>query len=287
MTHHIEASIIIPTKNKLSRLRLVLYALALQINENHEVIVVLDGCNQDTLDGFSQLHLPSQIIPIICESSAGRAAARNHGIRKASGDILIFIDDDRIPGPGFIESHIAAHRNQRCMVLGKRMQLFLPEETIHELSDFNEFHRRIGEILATAKCDITWLKNKVYLLPFISPVPWLACVTSNLSVQKRDMIAVGMFDETFTGWGWEDSDLGYRFLKNHIPMIKQSRIINYHMVHAKSPDVKKEEYHNYRYFYEKTKADPITRFSLMIIRAIRDTGFWIAKYAQALARVLP
>lgn len=276
----LEASIIIPTRNKISRLRLVLYALSFQVNQNHEVIVVMDGYNREDVAAFHKIDLPLKTVLIVLDQNVGRAAARNHGIRKASGEILIFMDDDRIPGPHFIQGHILAHQQQRCMVLGKRMQIFLAEETIGELGDAKEFHRRMGNILSSAKRDITWLKNRICLLPLVSPVPWLACVTSNLSVGREDMMEVGMFDENFVGWGWEDSDLGYRFLKKKIKIVKKSQIINYHIVHSKSKNYKEEELNNYQYFYAKTQGDYITRLSLIVIRVVRNTGFLLQEMME-------
>ncbi len=276
----LEASIIIPTRNKISRLRLVLYALSFQVNQNHEVIVVMDGYNREDVAAFHKIDLPFKNVLIVIDQNVGRAAARNHGIRKASGEILIFMDDDRIPGPHFIQDHVLAHQQQRCMILGKRMQIFLAEETIGELGDAEEFHRRMGNILSSAKRDITWLKNKICLLPLVSPVPWLACVTSNLSVGREDMMEVGLFDENFVGWGWEDSDLGYRFLKKKIKLIKKSQIINYHIVHSKSKNYKEEELNNYLYFYVKTQGDHITRLSLIVIRMVRNTGFFLQEMVE-------
>jgi GT2 family glycosyltransferase len=276
----LEASIIIPTRNKISRLRLVLYALSFQVNQNHEVIVVMDGNNQEDVAAFHKIDLSFKPVLIVLDQNVGRAAARNHGIRKASGKVLIFIDDDRIPGPHFIQDHVLAHQKRCCMVLGKRMQIFLAEETIGKLGDVEEFRRRMGNILFSAKRDITWLKNRIYLLPLVSPVPWLACVTSNLSVRKQDMMEVGMFDENFVGWGWEDSDLGYRFLKKKIKIVKKSQIINYHIVHSKSKNYKEEELNNYQYFYAKTQGDYITRLSLILIRVFRNTGFLLQEMME-------
>jgi GT2 family glycosyltransferase len=269
LSENIEVSIIIPTKDKISRLRLVLYALALQITEKHEVIVVADGCNQDTLLEFQKINLPFQPVLVRCGLSVGRAAARNEGIQRASGEILIFMDDDRIPGPDFIQGHIQAHRKKHCMVSGKRMQLFLTEEFINQLGDYKEFNAQIEKTLLAAKQDITW-QNKAYLINTFSPIPWFACVSSNLSVKRSDMIEVGMFDEKFSGWGWEDTDLGYRFVKNKIPMVRLSSAINYHIVHPKQGNLKNEELNNYRYFYEKVRGDYVTRSLLRVIRILRD-----------------
>lgn len=277
MSDLIEASIIIPTKDKISRLKLVLYALAPQIKENHEVIIVMDGCDKYTREEFNTIDLPFQPVLVICEQTIGRAAARNRGIQKAMGDILIFMDDDRIPGPNFIQDHIAGHKEKHGIVIGKRMQLLLPEEMINILGDYQQFDNQMNRIILTAKPDISWLKNKVYLLNPLSPIPWLAFVTSNLSICKKDIIEAGMFDEKFDGWGWEDTDLGYRLIKNKIKIIKKSKVVNYHIIHPQPRDIQTEELSNFKYFYEKVKGDYISRFSLNMIRMIRDTGLILKK----------
>jgi hypothetical protein len=42
--------------------------------------------------------------------------------------------------------------------------------------------------------------------------PWTAGVTGNLSVGRALVESVGMFDESFVGWGLEDTDFHFRVL---------------------------------------------------------------------------
>ncbi len=44
------------------------------------------------------------------------------------------------------------------------------------------------------------------------PTAGSACATCNLGVWSSDFASVGGFDETFEGWGFEDSDLAVRLL---------------------------------------------------------------------------
>ena len=165
------------------------------------------------------------------------------------------------------------------MVLGKRLQIALSEAALEDLADRDIFAARIGSILAGAERDVTWLKSKFYLLPGLSPARWLACVTSNLSVRRDEMAEVGLFDEEYVGWGWEDSDLGYRFLERGIELVKDASLVNHHIVHPGSPTKREEELQNYRHFRSKFGHRLSTRLTLNAIRAIRDTAFWLRKTA--------
>ena len=61
-----KASIIIPTKDKLSRLRLTLRGLERQMTNEVEVIVVFDGCQPEMIDQFKELQFSFEPISIIC-----------------------------------------------------------------------------------------------------------------------------------------------------------------------------------------------------------------------------
>lgn len=66
--------------------------------------------------------LTYKYIPETAESS--RAASRNQGIVSASGDIVIFLDGDQIPGPGFVAEHLRVHKfAEDKLVIGFRRYL--------------------------------------------------------------------------------------------------------------------------------------------------------------------
>src|SRR5262249_31588358 len=93
------ASVIIPTYNRAGRISHCLEAMRTQESGcEFEIIVVDDGSTDETLrvlQRFSEVR-------IISQSNAGPAAARNRGVREASGEIVLFTDDDCEPFPNWL-----------------------------------------------------------------------------------------------------------------------------------------------------------------------------------------
>lgn len=104
-------SIIIPTHNRRASVERALRALAAQSCSLSpiEVIVVADGCTDSTLE-ISRTDWPFAV-RVLDQPGLGPAAARNRGAAAATGERLIFLDDDVEPFPGFVAAHVGAHDN--------------------------------------------------------------------------------------------------------------------------------------------------------------------------------
>ena len=102
-------SIIIPTHNRRASVERALRALAAQSCSlsRVEVIVVADGCTDGTLE-ISRTAWPFAV-RVLDQPGLGPAAARNRGAAAATGERLIFLDDDIEPFPGFVAAHVRAH----------------------------------------------------------------------------------------------------------------------------------------------------------------------------------
>jgi len=94
----VDISVVIPTYNRLDSLKRVLVGLTNQLfsNTKFEVVVVSDGAEDGTNDYLNSLKTSFSLRPIF-QKNAGVAAARNAGIRAASGDLILFLDDDVLP----------------------------------------------------------------------------------------------------------------------------------------------------------------------------------------------
>jgi glycosyltransferase involved in cell wall biosynthesis/peptidoglycan/xylan/chitin deacetylase (PgdA/CDA1 family) len=82
--------------------------LAQQPASAFEVVVVVDGSTDGTAAYLRGLAAP--LVRVIEQENAGPAAARNAGAAAASGDILLFLDDDILCPPTLARLHLEAHR---------------------------------------------------------------------------------------------------------------------------------------------------------------------------------
>lgn len=103
-------SIVIPTYNRLESLKRVLSALEQQTVpvDQFEVVIVSDGATDGTHEYLATLDKPYSL-KTITQPNQGVAVARNNGIANASGQIILFIDDDVVPTSTLISEHLRYH----------------------------------------------------------------------------------------------------------------------------------------------------------------------------------
>jgi len=113
-------SVIIPTHNRRESLERTLRALCRQSYpfDLMEVIVVADGCHDDTSELLRAYTGPFRLHGL-AQPKQGASTARNYGAATATGSTLIFIDDDVEPAPQLVEAHVSAHRIGRGLVVGR------------------------------------------------------------------------------------------------------------------------------------------------------------------------
>ena len=113
-------SVIIPTYRRRKSVRRALVALAEQTlpPDRFEVLVAIDGSEDGTRELVAQFAALYQLRGL-WQPNRGRAAACNMGLAAARGELIIILDDDMEPAPGFLAAHLAAHaRGERLVVLG-------------------------------------------------------------------------------------------------------------------------------------------------------------------------
>jgi glycosyltransferase involved in cell wall biosynthesis len=217
-------SLVIPTKDKASRLRLALACLPGQADippgaPRPEVIVVNDGSSPDTARIVAQALVGLDLV-IVTGPRRGRAAARNAGARHASGDWLVFLDDDILVGPEFLAAHLAAAHDTT-----------FGHGPLRELPAAGRLLRHLDGADGTAiRAARDQLQSGTLGFPFrlvanaleraiegmaagsIDDVaPWLGCVGANVAMSRRAWELAGGFDEDFgMTWGCEDLELGFR-----------------------------------------------------------------------------
>lgn len=96
-------SIIIPVYNQVKQLKKALASIVVQTYKNIEVIVIDDG-STPTINN-QQLTISNRLIH---QSNHGAPAARNTGLRAATGQYVIFWDADVIAKPRMLETLVRA-----------------------------------------------------------------------------------------------------------------------------------------------------------------------------------
>ena len=90
-------SVVIPTYNRLPILEKCLRALESQTYDaqliaGYEVVVVDDGSTDGTIDWLQTHSAEFPHIKLFEQAHLGPSAARNLGVEKSGGDIIVFID---------------------------------------------------------------------------------------------------------------------------------------------------------------------------------------------------
>ena len=81
--------------------------------------MVSDGSTDGT-DEFLRSRSARCRVVALRQDNAGPAAARNRGIREATGDSSLFLDDDVVPAPDLLATHLRHHaaRGDDVVVIG-------------------------------------------------------------------------------------------------------------------------------------------------------------------------
>lgn len=214
-------SVIIPTHNRTELLLQVVDGLlqqAADVNERLEIVIVDDGSTQDVktaLNSFFDQHTHRELIRYFYQSSKGPAAARNLGIQKARGNMVLFLGDDILPSPGLLEIHITAHtqeyKEDNVAVLG-----------MAELSP--EFRQTPFARWWCRKNFRYWI-----LLEKRRPPDYSFFYTNNLSLKRAFLLQYGMFDEDFPYAAYEDGELGARLIRQGLKLVfKPEAKANHH-----------------------------------------------------------
>ncbi|MCB9850499.1 MAG: glycosyltransferase [Phycisphaerales bacterium] len=116
---HPDISVIVPSRGRIAQLGTLLDCLARQElpgGVTFEVVVGLDGHSQADADQLpARFPFPVTYLPL---APVGISAAKNAAVAAARGDVLLFVNDDIEPEPGFIAAHAAAQAAGHAVVLG-------------------------------------------------------------------------------------------------------------------------------------------------------------------------
>jgi GT2 family glycosyltransferase len=172
---------------------------ALNYEGEIELIVVVDGSDDGSATALRDIRCPFAF-DVQEQENAGAATARNRGARAATGDILLFLDDDMMAAPDLLTQHALSHRRGADAVFG-HIPLD-PRSPPGLLAD------GVGR----------WADQRGQRLATTGELGLFDLLTGQLSVKRRVFEELGGFDEDFTAggsFGNEDLDFGVRLLERH------------------------------------------------------------------------
>lgn len=216
-------SVIVTTFNRRPVLLRTLDALTAQTWADFEVIVVDDGSVDDTwteLQKWRDAHPGALGLKIYTQANTGQGIARNNGLEHADGDLVLFIGDDIIPDPDFVEQHVRRHRELGvpCAVVGYTDWERSAMRVTPLLEHVNEAGHQFG---------YRYMKDG-------DDVPYTCFYTSNVSL-PREILGPRPFDPEFRTYGWEDVEVGYRLNKRGVRIVynQQARARHLHPMDLK------------------------------------------------------
>ena len=196
-TRSFELSVVIATYNRQDLLRRLLEQLDAQTlaPDAFEVIAVDDGSTDDTRAKLAGLETRMSVT-IERQDNAGPAVARQRGVERAKGRVIVFLDDDMQVKPTFLEAHLAHHRAESETVVLGRLR---PDAKLKEMPLFERFYARVlakqGDDFASGKERVRG--HNIY--------------TGNVSMPRELFLRAGGFDPSFRAL--EDEELGIRLEK--------------------------------------------------------------------------
>jgi GT2 family glycosyltransferase len=110
-----EVSVVIPTRDRWSRLAVTLGAALAQEDVDLEVVVVDDGSRDGTSAFLARIDDP-RLVVVRNADPRGVAAARNRAIAEARAPWIAFLDDDDLWAPRTVRSQLDAARSQGAVM---------------------------------------------------------------------------------------------------------------------------------------------------------------------------
>src|SRR5690606_25505637 len=87
-------------------------------------------------------------------------------------------------------------------------------------------------------------------------LPWLMFFTGNVSVPRHLLEKAGNFEENqFSGYGWEDTEMGYRLHRIGAQFIHHEKLITFHQEHPTHPTKLIEAKKNANVFFNMYQSD--------------------------------
>lgn len=215
-----KTAVIVTTYNRPDALDAVLSGFEAQTDQGFEVVVADDGSTSETAAVIQDYQRRSKgtVRHVWQEDRGFRAAAiRNRAVAATTADYIIFTDGDCIPSRQFVQAHKRLAEpgyflgaNRVLLSAGCTQRVLREQLPVQQWSWVQWAHawagRDINRLLPLLALPDGEFRKR-------APNRWEGMKTCNLSVWRSDLLRVNGLDESYEGWGLEDSDLVIRLLR--------------------------------------------------------------------------
>jgi len=236
-------SVIVTAYKRPMHLWLTLLGLQRQSVGFDEVIIADDGSGEEVRSVIVRFAARGNVRTVHVwqrHEESRRARSRNNAIRAATGDYLVFLDQDCLPSSDFLKAHVSL-RKEGFFRVGACV--FLDEEKTARLSEEEVATGRYETLLdETEMKNLRKAQRKDNFYSFFRrrlwPIKFKPKLRSgNFSIHRADLLKVNGFDENFVGWGQEDDDLGRRlYLAGMVSESVVASAVTFHLHHPHPPD---------------------------------------------------
>lgn len=240
-----KASLFVATHDLPRHLQFVCAALTRQKNiRDFEILFCEDGqnlLNKDIIENFKK-NSPFETNHFTQPHHGFRKCKiLNRALSEARGDLCIFLDGDFVPHPEFVKDHVDNWRPGfysagRRIEVGESLSNQLTLEDV-EKGFFDGFTLRLARDVFRGESE--YLQRSVHisntllrnLLGLNHVVDLKGC---NYSVSRKTLIDLNGFDESYEGYGREDTDLEIRMLNHGLKINSLKGLaVQYHLWHPR------------------------------------------------------
>ena len=182
-----------------------------------QVIIIDDNCDTPVSSTIRPKDYPFDVVVHRYDTRCGRSAACNSGIRSASGDIIVILDEDISVPEEILRLHYNFHSNSSgenlaavgAVKWGNHSELTPPMYHLENSSNCCNYHPRI------LHDDLPYMR------------------TGNFSIPRNILLENGLFDEDFKEQCYEDIELGERLRAKgcRIKFLKKADVRRHTVLH--------------------------------------------------------